>query len=177
MNIQKAVQRLHWRFTSNASFKANTSDLSALNDIIQYVNAEEEKTRLNQVLFAKLYVKVYQRILESNQTDVFDQKTKIDFYTDVFSPPLDQLIEEFTKGLNHSEMYYKVQEYAKVAPKHPLLRTADENAEIENGAAKLNEEMLKDPELQKILSGQAWDVETVKDCLMADITHCINTYQ
>ena len=175
MNIQKAVQRLHWRFSQNKPFKANTNDLSALNDIIKYVNQEEEKTRLNHTVLAKLFIKTYQNVLYQKKTDVFDQDTKLQFYKHVFEPTLEQLISEFTFEMNQTGLYHVLNEFFGET-KHPLLRDAEEQAKMENDAARLSKEAMSNENVMNQLSLKEWDEQTVKECLMSELNYLINTY-
>ena len=62
MILEKGVNRLRWRFSSNTSFKPNQNDIEALNSVLGWIGSQKKINVLNQDLFAKLYI--YTSLLE-----------------------------------------------------------------------------------------------------------------
>lgn len=103
-NTKKSIERLLWRFREQKAFLPNENDITALNEIVEFYNAQTNSIAASQEPFAKLYIYLYRSLLKKFDFTVFDkmpqrllmdqlQKTLIDHITDL------------TFDLNTSEMY------------------------------------------------------------------------
>lgn len=63
MNINDALQRIHWRASAQQNYKPNPKDIEAVNFIVEWVNREKEKSYYTHQLFAKLYVIYFSELL------------------------------------------------------------------------------------------------------------------
>ncbi len=173
MDINKAVQRLGWRFDqaskkTDHSFTINQNDLEALKTIDAFVVKDQKKQYNSHELFAKLYIYNLTELIEYYNTTIFDPLPRRRIH-EVLRQSLPELTEKLKKTLNDSEKYALMKEIG-VDLKHPLLRP---NEETGNDLDKL-QEVLADSENKKRLLGEVWDYETVKDCVGIEVNQVIN---
>lgn len=175
MDINKAVQRLGWRFDQASkrqdhSFIINQNDLDALKTIDAFVVKNQKGQLKNHELFAKLYINNLSDLMEYYNTNIFDPIPRKRIH-EILRQSLPELIEKLKETLNDSEKYVLMKEIG-IDLKHPLLRSEEETAEDLN---KL-QEILGDSENKKRLLGEVWDYETVKDCLELELNRAINLF-
>ena len=102
MKLNKAIERLSWRFGECDNIKPNQTDLNALNEVIEYI-ADSKKELLSQnLLFAKLYIAVYKRTMEHYDSDVLDPIPQKELHR-FLSKPIEWHYENFTEFLNQKE--------------------------------------------------------------------------
>ena len=72
MEVVKAIKRLAWRFSEatkrNNTFVINQNDLDALNGIAKYIEQTQQQQYIDNQLFAKLFIKVYAKMIEHYNT-------------------------------------------------------------------------------------------------------------
>lgn len=103
MTIEKAANRLTWRFSSNTSFKPNKEDLEAVNTLFVWIASQKEISLLNQGLFAKLYIYQLNQTLLYHNSTVFDNTVQKDL-SKILSYPLEYFYESFHKSLHHNQL-------------------------------------------------------------------------
>lgn len=175
MDINKAVQRLGWRFEQaskrpNHSFTINQNDLDALKKIDEFVVKNQKEQLQNQELFAKLYINNLTELIEHYNTTIFDPIPRRRIHG-ILRQSLQDLTEKLKDTLNDSEKYELMGELG-VELKHPLLRSEEETG---NDLEKL-QGVLVDSENKKRLLGEVWNYETVKDCVENEVNKVINSY-
>jgi len=175
MDINKAVQRLGWRFEQaskrpNHSFTINQNDLDALKKIDEFVVKNQKEQLQNQELFAKLYINNLTELIEHYNTTIFDPIPRRRIHG-ILRQSLQDLTEKLKDTLNDSEKYELMRELG-VELKHPLLRSEEETG---NDLEKL-QGVLVDSENKKRLLGEVWNYETVKDCVENEVNKVINSY-
>ena len=158
MNPVKALDRLAWRF-GGGSFTPNENDIKAYNDLAQYVEKQEKKQINNNLLFAKLYIYAYAKLLNHYQTNVFDPIPQKEL-SKVLKSPIEGLFIRFKDVLNESDMYTHL-DSKKFVYGHPL--TLDE---------KTKESNLE--KMQNLPKYNSWNLEDVKENLEAQINLVIN---
>jgi len=173
MYITKAVKRLGWRFQkasteSNNTFRLNQNDIVALESISRYVEQTQKKQFENNVLFAKMYILCYMRILEKDNTTVFETFARRKLYG-LLKLPISSMIEKFTEFLNEQQVLSLFEEL-NIKPLHPSILTEKEKA---NDLERLLE-ALETPENLKRFNRESWDYETVKNCLELEVNQAIN---
>ncbi len=173
MDINKAVQRLGWRFDQASkrpdhNFHINENDLEALKTIDAFVVKDQKKQYNNQKLFAKLYIYNLTELIEYYNTTIFDPLPRRRIQ-EILRQSLPELTEKLKETLNDSEKYELMQEIG-IDLKHPLIRS---NEETGNDLDKL-QEVLVNPENKKRLLGEVWDSETVNDCIETEVNKIIN---
>ncbi len=176
MDINKAVQRLGWRFDQASkrqdhSFPINQNDLDALKAIDAFVVKNQKEQLKNQELFAKLYINNLTELIEHYNTSIFDPIPRRRIYG-ILRQSLQGLTEKLKDTLNDSEKYELMKEIG-VDLKHPLLRSEEDT---EKDLDKL-QGALDDSENRKRLLGEVWDYETVKDCVEKEVNSAINSYE
>lgn len=174
MNIKKSINRIFWRFGGNGNknpFPVNQLDADALNEIIEYVDQKEKQQYEANELFAKLYIYIYQKILENDNSTVMDKEPRMKIYN-LLKKPLTQVIDNFKDSLNNSERYELLEEL-NIDLKHPALQNEERSSnDIEN-----LKEAIKDPEKLNQLAGEVWDYETVSEILQTEINQAINYHR
>lgn len=175
MDINKAVQRLGWRFEkaskrSDHSFTINQNDLDALKTIDAFVVKNQKEQLQNQELFAKLYINNLTELIEHYNTSIFDPIPRRRIHG-ILRQSLQNLTEKLKDTLNDSEMYKLMKEIG-VDLKHPLLRSEEEtDTNLDN-----LQEALSDSVNRKRLLGEVWNYETVKERVEKEVNKAINSY-
>lgn len=171
----KSLDRIVWRFTESAKknkpFRVNQNDLDALADLTEFVERAEKNQFEANELFAKLYIYLYMKVLETSNTTVFDNiaRKKIG---NLLNKSITELMKMFCDSLNESEQYQFLNELG-IEIKHPSLVSEDENKkEIE-----LLRENTKTQEGKDRFFGKVWNLETVKEPLIAEVNQMINLYK
>lgn len=101
--IEKAFERLYWRFGGKQAFNPNKNDLEALNRIAEFVNNLSDQKTKNHQLFAKMYVR--------RLTELFGNYRDLSFSLSASemecSLPLSHYIDlfHFEYNLNKYKMY------------------------------------------------------------------------
>jgi hypothetical protein len=175
MGINKAVQRLGWRFDlaskrPDHNFIINQNDLDALKTIDAFVVKNQKKQLQNQELFAKLYINNLTELIEHYNTSIFDPIPRRRIHG-ILRQSLQELTEKLKDTLNDSEKYELMNEIG-IELKHPLLSSEEETV---NNLDKL-QGALVDSENKKRLLGEVWDFETVKVCLEKEVNSAINLF-
>ncbi len=175
MDINKAVQRLGWRFDQASkgpdhSYIINKNDLDALKSIDAFVVKNQKEQLQNQELFAKLYINNLTELIEHYNTTIFDPIPRRRIHG-ILRQSLQELTEKLKDTLNDSEKYELMKEIG-VDLNHPLLRSDEETS---NDLDKL-QGALDDSENRKRLIGEVWNYETVKDCVEKEVNKVINSY-
>ncbi len=175
MDINKAVQRLGWRFEQaskrqNHSFPINQNDVDALKVIDAFVVKNQKEQLQNQELFAKLYINNLTELIEHYNTTIFDPIPRRRIHG-ILRQSLQELTEKLKDTLNDSEKYELMKEL-EVDLRHPLLRSEEETG---SDLDKL-QGAFDDSGNRKRLLGEVWDYETVKDCLEKEVNRAINSY-
>lgn len=107
-NIEKAIQRIAWRFTTDKSFKPNENDIDSVNCLIDWINRQTSETIKNNQLFAKLYIYHLNQSIRYFQTTVFEDIPQKDL-SKLLDLPLKNFYIAFHKEL-HSNLISKVVE-------------------------------------------------------------------
>lgn len=156
MTIEKAFERLYWRFGTKTTFSPNQNDLEALNRIAEYINKLTDEKILQHQLFAKLYT---QRL-----TDLFGSYRDLAFALSVLDSecamPLSHYVDllHFEYNLNKYKMYCEEKglTWDEVDARHPETR------------AIILDLIISDSEYRKHFLGY-WPVEKVEMSLKKQI--------
>jgi hypothetical protein len=175
MEINKAVQRLGWRFQqaskrTDLNFVINRNDIEALQIIDSYVVKKQKEQYRNHELFAKLYINYLTELTGHYGTSLTDPILRRRIHG-ILQQPIQQLIRKLVDSLNDSEKY-TLFEQLEVDLKHPLIQSEQEAA---SNLSKLKEALMV-PEKRKLLLGEYWLFETVADCLEKEINKAIGLY-
>ena len=168
MNIEKAINRLQFRFSSGNQFKPNNYDLEGVNYIIDWVNNQRSETFNNNVLFAKLFMYVFAdltRKYESNFLDTFIQKELyklLDTDLKIYYSRITDLVNDITKF-----EYFKSKGVNLV---HPMIKTNDDKIRELEILKNMSKEDLKP------LIDNEFTQDDVINILNSMITECLNRY-
>jgi len=167
MKLSDAIKRL--RFTISKQNKPNQNDAEALNEILNILNLEQQKTNQENLLFAKLYAFILCELLH-HYVDIDFANKQIN---KVLSEPMEFRIENLKRSLKFMELqnYFKQKEILD-----PFLKgkTIDELEELR----KRHEKKL--PKLDPIefaKCGNNWDLETVKYQLETQINLSLQNFK
>lgn len=103
-NIKSAGEKLIWRLKPNEkgvykSFTPNKDDFKALETVLGYITSSLEKERLDNSLFAKLYIYTFCDFIRKYKSDVLEGEIK--FQLDrLLSAPIETFYEAFNNDLN-----------------------------------------------------------------------------
>jgi hypothetical protein len=164
MTIEKAFQRLSWRFT-NGKFEPNQLDIDALKFVGEWINRQKEESLNIHTIFAKLFVYTFIHEIAFYKDLEFAQK-KIN---EILENTCENLYADFGKRLNSLELD-KYRKSIGITDKHPILMTKEENAKEEEII------MTHAKELEKYVIG-IWTQEKIEKSLNNNITEAINRYK
>ena len=171
MSINKAISRLYWRFGGNGNtkpFPVNQQDLDSFNEIKNYVKDTQKEIFYNNVLFSKLFVYLYGKVMMNDRSSLFETNARKKI-ANVLKKPLSQLIEEMTEELNHSGMYGKL-EASGLNMKPPYKLTDADRL----GNTKTIQNLLKSD--YKELVEDVFDYETVEQIMISEVNFMINEF-
>lgn len=161
MTILEALNRLVWRLSPDPekgykNFKPNDNDVNALNRIIQHVNDSRDTTVRNNQIFAKMFIWCYSWMLDHYGEELRDgTKVSASVFDDIpqkelnkqLDRPISEYYSRFLDKLNDREMFIlkqEIEERQRVDPK---------------ALEKLSKEE------RQIITGKAWELETVTENL------------
>ena len=158
--IEKSLQRLHWRFSQQNSFKPNETDVESLNFIIQWVKSQQSENAKEQQLFAKFFTYFFTKELESTQNiELAIKNTNL-----LCATPL----SEFTKKLHFRInvlkywMYLEEKGIPYIQEKYPT----KEDVELIEDHIKNDKKYLN-----------YWPLEKVETSITGQITDAIHNYK
>jgi hypothetical protein len=169
MKIQKALDRIKWRFGGNDNkypFPVNETDIEAFNVINNYISQTQSKQFIDNELFAKLYILVYAKMIEHYKTDVFDDAPRKAIYS-LLSKSVKNIILDVTERLNDYGLYDRLKNN-DIELIHPSLNlNKDITKQKINNAYNKNTDLLDD----------VWSYEDVKECLIVEVNNCLNIFK
>lgn len=176
MEIDKAVQRLGWRFQqaaqkSDHSFVINQNDIEALKAIDAFVVKKQKINYQKHELFAKLYINYVTELTDHYGTTLFDPIIRRRMYG-ILRQPMQQLIEKALNSLNDNGKYQLFKEYG-IELKHPVIRSEEETA---RNMEKLKDALTDPVNMQKFM-GEEWDYKMVANLFEKDINRAINEHE
>lgn len=171
-NIEKAINRLQWRFKNDnvkvgeSKIIINELDLKAVDFLINWVNQQKQETLKENLLFAKMFTyslyheTIYYKGNIKQSSRSLQEKLEL---------PIQYHYNKIHEVLNMFELNHYMNSIG-VSDKHPLLRTNEEDKKNRDLFIKNNEEVTK-----KILG--TWTLDSVYKSLNNTITECINRYK
>ena len=100
--IKKHSERIKWRI-SNGGWKANQTDLDALNGIIEYANKEEERNFMSNQHFAKMYIYIYGEFLRYYDCTVYESQPE-KAIQHILKADLGTLLDNLTYTINEKSL-------------------------------------------------------------------------
>ena len=102
-NLEKAVNKLSWRFGSDKPFKPNQDDIEALNTIFGWINRQKKETLNNNVLFAKLYIYHLTMNIRHYGTTIIDDLAQKDL-SKILNTDLSLFYDSFYRDLQDNQL-------------------------------------------------------------------------
>ena len=135
-NLEKAIKRIAWRFTSNKPFTPNDNDLDALNSVIGWSNRQQADAVKSNQLFAKLYIYHLNQTIRYFESNIFDDIPQKDL-SRLLDLPLDNYYSAFHKELQSNNVTRVVKD--KTIANEDLLKELEEKYTLEVVTEKLDE--------------------------------------
>lgn len=171
-NIEKAINRLSWRF-KNENVKINESkiiineaDVKAVEFLVDWINQQKKETLKENLLFAKIFCYAFKNELIFYKGDPKLSQTKI---VEQLKIPIEYHYDTIHNILNSFELNRYMEEIG-VIQKHPLTRSDEENKKNAELFKANNEQIIK-----KIMG--TWSIQNVYKSLNNTITECINRFK
>ena len=167
MILEKALQRLEWRFT-NGTFTPNQKDFDAVNDIITWINNQKSEAINNNHLFAKLYLYELNRLTELHHTTTFDLLPQKEL-SRLLNTPLELFYEAFYKNFNN-QIQQEVFENngIEIIPKH-------QKTEVQLNQERVALRNMSKEDVLKIIS-EAYTYQEVTEILNNMISEALNRF-
>ena len=134
-NLDKALKRLAWRFTSKKGFTPNENDLNALNVLISWINRQESEAIKNNQLFAKLYIYNLNQSIRYFEASVFDDIPQKEV-SKLLDLPLKNYYSAFHKELQSNNITRVVED--KNINKADLLKELEEKYTLKECTSQLD---------------------------------------
>lgn len=103
MTLERAVDKLSWRFTANKQFLPNLEDIEAINTIFAFINEANQKTLDTNHLVAKLLMIQLHQAMEYHQASVVDEFLLKDIQS-MLSKPLNYYYTSFKNSLYANQL-------------------------------------------------------------------------
>ena len=162
MSLESSIKWLSKRLT-------NEYDIKSMNEIIDFVNRQQQITINQNLLFAKLFIHKLNDI-KLHDRDFMVNKFNQRAMADILKIDLDEYFKEFTFTLNENHIRYIFEENG-IDAKHPFLK---DDKELDLDKLKLSQIPKKD--IETIYKG-FWNEEDVRERLLEMINNAINKYQ
>lgn len=137
MKKAEAIKRISWRFSNFKTFNVAPKDIEAWNTIIKVINSQDSENYQNNLLAAKLYIRMLKATLEYYKTDIFDDKPQKALHK-ALEKPLEWHYKNFTDFLNQQDLYQRIENDTLVDAKN-----AFEQQDIERNITILVNECLR----------------------------------
>jgi len=128
MNIKKAIDRIHFRLSKNKMYQ---QDVDAINTIIDYVNAQDNKIYMENLLFAKLFLEKFTSLALRNN---LSSRNCMAIIENILKTPLSDLVSKFSEQVpmfkfNYESLKFKthsdpfnftkiIEEHSRIAEQH-----------------------------------------------------------
>jgi len=162
--IEKAIGQFTYRL-QNGRYEPNQTDVESLKFIIEWINREKTRELKENVLFAKLFCRIFSQEVDYYKGDFKQAQKSMHEY---LKHPIEFYYERFIKEIDLTAMNSYTEKIG-ISNKHPQLKTDSE---------KLSEEKIiksNENELLKLLSGHNSD--GVYKSLNNTISEFINLYR
>ena len=170
-NIEKAINRLQWRFKNEnvkigeSKILINEMDIKAVEFLIEWVNNQKKETLKENELFAKIYAYTFNNELSFYRNPKF-ANNKIQ---NVLKKDVQELYNDVHQNLNNIELMEYIDGIG-ISNKHPALRTEEESE------SDLKLFKIHNKEITIKVFG-TWTIENVYKSLNNSISELINKYK
>lgn len=176
MTVEKALNRLAWRFSKGSIKEVNATDREALNRVIQHVNDSRSEFAHSNQGFAKLYIWAYMKIMEKHDAGIYDKIPQKELHR-ALDKPLDWYVGQFHDWLIERESFELWKECGADFSKYSFQMNeveAKQNKEVIAEVMKRVEENEYD---RARFHGETFTREDIKDNLMAMISEALIAYK
>lgn len=135
-NLDKAINRIAWRFTHDKAFKPNENDIDSVNCLIDWINRQRSESVKNNQLFAKLYIYFLNQGIRYYESTVFDDIPKKEL-SNILNLPLANFYTAFHKEI-HSNQIIKITDKFKEDGLQIELKEFEEKYSLEFVTEQLN---------------------------------------
>ena len=104
MTLQKAIENLKRRLSTDKSFTPYPKDRESLNTIIDYINNQMKGNVNNNLLFAKLYIYTYNQFLKYYKSSIFDEITQKELHK-LLDTDIELFYKAFKSQLEDNSIY------------------------------------------------------------------------
>lgn len=164
MNLEKALNRINWRFT-NKTISPNETDHEAVKFLNDWITRQKEITLKKNILFAKLFCYTFKNEIQFYKNPKQAQRK---LYEEL-EYPIDFHYESVLQILNDVEEQKFCKEKG-FPDKHPSKLTDLEKVHRKELITKYEKELL-----QLSIKGK-WDIKTVTKSLNNTITELLNRF-
>lgn len=161
MTVEKALQRIMWRFSEPKQFTPNLQDVEAIEAIKTAFDDMKKGLYDSNQGFAKLFIFTYAYFIKHYKADLFDEIPQKEI-SRMLEKPISVLIQRFTDNLNDSNQYFNLESLIGEL-KHPASETEKER---EEKLRKIREEVKKNPAILDKITCKAWETQDVEEGIM-----------
>ena len=158
-NLDKAVNRLRWRFSNETTFKPNNEDVEALNTVFEWINHQKKETLNKHTLFAKLFIYHLTMNVRHYETTILNDFPQKDIIS-LLEKPLDLYFKAFHQDI-HNNQLNKLVEFDKINAQIDKDIAAAERDYPKFDSITSQENYIKNKEAQRITEDQK--IKVVKD--------------
>lgn len=169
MILNKAVNRIKWRFSQGKAFTPNENDIKSFNSIVGFINDFQNDSFKNNQLFAKLYIFFLDEHIKYYKSDIFDLIPQ-----QALSRLLDTPLRLSYKSF-HKNMISNYQD--KILAKNGLedIKTPSERTEQENADIQLRIDNMSDEDKLNIFK-ETYSLEFVTERLDEMIINALTRF-
>lgn len=133
MKIKKSIDRIRWRFASGKEFKPNENDITAFNEVAEYISRKEKDNIIDNQLFGKLYIYLFGEFVNYYKATAIDTIPQQELHK-LLDKNIADIVNEVKDRLNNAELEhaikanaydkYKPMEYEEVAENMRIMVSA-----------------------------------------------------
>lgn len=99
MTLNKAINRLSWRFSKCDNINPVQEDIDSFNTILEYIEESKKEVLSQNLLFAKLYMAVLKRSMQHYDADILNNTPQKELHK-FLEKPIEWHYQNFTDYLN-----------------------------------------------------------------------------
>lgn len=164
MQVEKAMQRLIWRFEKFPLIKVNERDLDAMDTMVDYFNHLSEEKYLANTHFSKLYAHTLNELIKKYETTIDNPMVHRELHR-ILDTPFSLIAYHLTENMND-----KVREsILELANCKNILHPLELNQKQKNVILANLQSLLKDKTTNEYLFQGAWTLNEVEKGLKTQI--------
>ena len=172
MQVEKAINRLVWRFENFEIIRVNKNDFDAMDSLVDFVNSLQNRPFDSNLYFSRLYAYTLLTLLRKYNTTV-DNPIIHRKIRELLDTPFERLIAEITEHTNDILRYNLLEKAGCEGSNHPQQFSREKREEVLSNLSNL----LTNKTNRAYFYKGAWPQSEIKEGLVRQINSFLNESQ